>query len=281
MSADEPTGDREDVISRLRSAMGAIESTSTHVVRQAANQAPNETNVTATQPKSAPHKPITYTGMPEGKDWLDHLPPRIRHGAKGFDRRLAAELDAIGVPAYTLSALANVRTIPQAIPIFVDWLTHLDERIPGPETPHRQAIRAGLIRNLNDPAARGNRQAIDILLAQLRREPPLAPPVADFTTQAIATIATKQDFPTVARLLRDLPEGVSRGALIEYLGSVKTAEARQIALNYLDTEWTISALNALLKMKAAGVRQRVQPYVADPNAMVRKLAAQALERLPE
>ena len=138
-----------------------------------------------------------------------------------------------------------------------------------------------MIRNLNDPAARGNQQAIDLLLAQLRREPPLEAPLPEYALHALGTIATKENFAAIAQLLDQLPEGSAVGALIEYMGRVKTPEAQAIALRYLDTEWTLFALKALVQMRAAGVRQRVEPYVTDANASVRRYARRALERLPE
>lgn len=281
--------DRADVIAGLRDMVAAIEATSTDLPRDrvVATRA-----VRRTPPQRRPAKPtkrpdgtwppITYPGMPEGDDWMNNLPARYRHGHRGFDRRIMEELAAVGVPCYTLGDLSNrVGTIPQGIPIFLDWLTHLEERIPGPETDHRTAIRAGLIRNLNDMAARGNQDAIDVLVAQLRRNPPLPGPLPDFAHFALGRIATPKDFPTIAALLKEMPPDVPRGALIEYMARVKTPQAQQIVLAWLDTAWTWYAMRALVKMKAPGVRDRIAPYVDDANSYVRKYAKRALQRLPE
>ncbi|WP_090562335.1 MULTISPECIES: HEAT repeat domain-containing protein [unclassified Mycobacterium] len=220
--------------------------------------------------------------MPEGDDWMKNLPARYHDGERGFDRRIMEELAAVGVPCYTLGDLSNrVPTIPQGIPIFVDWLNHIEERIPGPETSHRTAIRAGLIRNLNDSAARGNQAAVDALVNQLRRQPPLPRPLPEYADSALGRIATKSDFSTIAALIRDMPPDFSRSGLISYLGRVKTPEAQAIALEWLDTAYTGFAIKALVAMKAAGVRDRIAPYVEDANAWVRKSAQRAMERLPE
>jgi hypothetical protein len=149
---------------------------------------------------------------------MSNLPARYRHGDSGFDRRIMEELAAVGVPCYTLNDLTKARTVPQGIPIFIDWLQHLEERIPGSETQHRLAIRTNLIRNLNDPAARGNQAAIDLLIAELQRRPPLGGPANDFAARALARIATKKDFARIAELLETLPPEVPKGPLIEYMG---------------------------------------------------------------
>jgi len=81
--------------------------------------------------------------------------------------------------------------------------------------------------------------------------------------------------------MEELPPRFTRGYLIEYLGRVKTAEAQEIALNWLDGRYVQSAIKALIAMKATGVRARVERYVDDPSAQVRKLAKRALERLPD
>jgi len=235
---------KDERIAQLRSAIGAIESTTTDMARRPPQ---NTTNQSA--PTKKP-QPIRYVGMPEGEDWMQRLPIWYSDGEGGFDRRIMEELAAVGVPCYTLNDLTKARSVPQGIPIFIDWLTHLEERIPGPETDHRQAIRGNLIRNLNDPAARGNDQAIKLLIQQLDRQPPLPAGLLDYASQALARIATKKDFPRIAGLLAELSPNGPIGPLIEYMGKVKTPEARDISLRYLDTDWTYFSIRALTAMKA-------------------------------
>ena len=69
-------------------------------------------------------------------------------------------------------------------------------------------IRANLIRNLNDSAARGNRQAINLLVNQLQRRPPLTGGAPDYAGYALKRIATKKDFARIAELLEQLPPEV-------------------------------------------------------------------------
>lgn len=284
---------RLEAVAVLRQAISAIEATSADLPRDRVKEArvvrrqpprrqssrrppPVKQNAGGTWP------PITYEGMPEGDDWMDHLPARYDHGQRGFDRRIMEELAAVGVPCYTLNQLSDhVRYVPQGVSIFIAWLTHLEERIPGPETDHRRAVRIGLIRGLDDIAIRGNRQAFHALVAELRRGAALFGPAADYAHFALARIATVKDFPTMAALLDELPPEAPRGALIEYMGRVKTPEAQQIVLKWLDTEWTWFALRALIAMKASGVRDRIAPYVDDASSDVRKYAKRAMARLPQ
>ncbi|MEV0033431.1 HEAT repeat domain-containing protein [Nocardia sp. NPDC050793] len=216
-----------------------------------------------------------------GTEWMNNLPARYVHGRRGFDRRLMEELAAVGVPCYTLTDLANgPRTIPQGIPIFLDWLINLETKIPGPETEHRSAIRSGLIRNLIDPAARGNQHAIDLLITQARHQPPLPQRQQDWACQGLALIAKPEHFPQITALLDELPSATARYPLIEYLGKVKTDQARQLAIRELDGPAHLAAINALAKMKAEGVRHLIEPFTTHPSSQTRKAATRALEKLP-
>jgi len=277
-----PNGGDADKLAELRNAIRGIE-TAESTSGETRHSAQGDNGTTGGAHARGTYEPITYPGMPEGQDWMQRLPARYKHGERGFDRRIMEELAAVGVPCYTLGDLSNrVPTIPQGIPIFIDWLTHLEDRIPGAETPHREAIRAGLIRNLKDPAARGNPAAINALVVQMRRQPPLRSGLIGYATEALAHIATKLDFPTIIELIEELlPLGAVVGPLIEYLGKVKTDEARELALRFLDTPSTYFALRALIQMKAPGVRAKVEPYLTHDNASIRKEARRAMARLPE
>ncbi len=231
---------------------------------------------------------ISYARMPHGSEgggtaWMAELPARYRDGERGFDRRIMEELAAVGVPCYTLDDLANgPRTIPPGIPVFVDWLTELDDRIPGSETEHRATIRMGLIRNLIDPAARGDQRAIEALLAQFDRNPPVPEYVRTWAAEALKMIAGPKDFAPIARLMGDLPkDGTAVIPLVGYLGKVKTDESRDLAVRYLDTPARGAAIKALVQMKATGVRRLIEPLVDDRHPPVRKVARSALEKLAE
>lgn len=231
---------------------------------------------------------LEYLNMPRGSEnggteWMNDLPARYTDGKRGFDRRIMEQLAAVGVPCYTVQnlILRGPSSIPAGIPIFIDWLANLETRIPGPETEHRSIVRSGLISSLDDVAARGNQQAIDLLDQQLRHQPPLPQPTLDWASQALRKIATKKNFEQIAALLAEAPSGPHFIWLIEYLGKVKTPEARDLAISYLDGFATEFAIKALVQMKATGVRDLIEPFVDDPAPQVRRQALRALDRLPE
>jgi hypothetical protein len=231
---------------------------------------------------------IKYLRMPPGSEdggteWMHSIPDHYIQGQRGFDRRIMEDLAAVGVPCYTLNDLAmrRPRTIPQGIPIFIDWLKNLETRVPGPESEHRHLIRAGLIRNLIDPAARGNQEVIDLFIAQVRHQPPIAPFLRDWSCDGLQILATKKHFAQIVDLLTNLPEKTHELSLVGYLGKVRTPESRELAIRYLDSPAVIGAIKALTQMRATGVRDLIEPFTTDPDRTIRKLSKRALEKLPE
>lgn len=229
---------------------------------------------------------IRYVSMPDGSedgstDWMRKLPVRYQDGQNGFDRRLMEELAAVAVPTYTVDDLANgPRTIPQGIPIFIDWLAHLETKIPGPETRHRGVIRTGLIRNLIDPAARGNQAAFDVLLAQLQRTPALPRMQREWAVSGLGYISQPKHFDQIVSVLHTLPADFPKSPLIQFLGKVHTEQSRDVVVGYLDSSASAWAIKALVQMKATGVRHLIEPFTDHHHAGVRKAAKRAMERLP-
>lgn len=263
----------DDAIARLRHRITDIESTAA-VDKQAAAAARNARKQKPTPP--APDTP--YPGMPEGDDWMEHVPPKYRHGEDGFDRRLMADLAAVGYRCYTINQLPH-RPAPAAIPVVLDWLEHLEGRIPGPETPHRELIRARLIHRLNDSAARGNQRVIDVTIVQIRRRPPRSSPCSGAAGQVLARAATTRHFDLVAELFHELDDDSSdKMFLIAYFGKVKTTRSRDIVLPYLDHA-PVFVIPALIKMNATGVRHLIEPHLKDRWPATRRYARRAMERL--
>ncbi|WP_191989078.1 HEAT repeat domain-containing protein [Mycobacteroides salmoniphilum] len=215
---------------------------------------------------------------------MENIPAQYVHGQGGFDERIMRDLARVDVRAYTLDALANgPSTIPQAIPVFTDWLSHLEERIPGPEPDHghRSIIRSGLIRNLIDPAARGNQQVIELLIGQVQHQPPLPPRQIDWALGGLKLICGPKEFSRIAALIPELPPGAHVSAIIEYLGKVKTPESHQLLIGYLDGPARAFAVKALVQAKAPNVRHLIARLEHDPVLSVRKAARRAMERLPK
>lgn len=267
------TGHGHDAIAHLRQriteieATGAVEKDAAAAARKARKQKPE------------PPTPTTdYPGMPEGDDWMDHVPARYRHGEDGFDRRLMEDLNAIGFRCYTVNQLPH-RTVPKAIPVVLDWLEHLEERIPGPETRHRELIRSRLIHRLNDPAIRGNQRAIDVATVQIRRQPARPSPCVGLAGQVLARAATVRHFDQIVAVFRELDDdNGDKFFLTAYFGKVKATQSRDIVLPYLD-RWANIVIPALIKMNATGVRDLIAPHLKDSWPPTRRYARRAMERL--
>ncbi|WP_155764548.1 hypothetical protein [Mycobacterium intracellulare] len=197
------------------------------------------------------------------------------------EQAMKRELDAAGIPEDTVWELVNSRNdYPQAVPIVIDWLQHLDERVPPEED--RRAWRAGLIRNLITKHAKGNRAAIDILFHQFEIEPPLSNLELEAAGFALAEICERSDFGRVADLIRAERDFPTKSVLVQWLGQIKTDEAKELAVSQLSKPATrIPAMRALVRQKASGVRDAVAAYLNDEHEVFRKEARKTLDKLPD
>ncbi|WP_136624798.1 HEAT repeat domain-containing protein [Mycobacterium attenuatum] len=196
------------------------------------------------------------------------------------EQAMKAELDAVGIPEDTIWELVNSRyDYPQAVPIMVEWLQHLDERIPPDED--RRAWRLGLIRNLITKNAKGNRAAADILFHQFDIDPPLSNVELEVTGFALAQVCDRSDFPRVAALIRSERDFPTKSDLVRWLGQFKTEEAKQLVVSQLrDPGTRIDAMAALVRQRATGVREEVAKYLNDEHEYWRKEAQKTLDKLP-
>jgi hypothetical protein len=215
MTSDQPAdaADNAAKVAALRAGIAAVEGASQGIAdRAAAARAQAKKDRSRSAPTT--RKPTNFEhDIPDRDDWIDSPPPGIVDGRGGVELRLVRELAAVRVRSYQLSPLTKLSTIPEAIPIFVDWLANLETKIPGPETTHRATIRTGLLRNLIDPAARGNRAAVAAVVAQLGRRPALPNEDQWWAGQALEVIAGKQDYSTGSGLVRGIGAGQqSQGA---------------------------------------------------------------------
>ncbi|MBT0567097.1 HEAT repeat domain-containing protein [Williamsia sp. CHRR-6] len=229
---------------------------------------------------------FVYPGMPEGDDWLAEemsSRPMLRDGVDAFEVRLVRDLEAVGVRAVKVSDLNRaVRSVPPAIPVFVDWLKNLDVKVPGPETRHRAALRRVLLEALDDPACRGNREVVDVLFEQLeRRSPPLAAPDQIWTAENLAHIAQARDFDRFVRLIErsDVEDG-TLVAIARYVGRYKRPQSREIALQILGNDIARpDAIRALAKVGEPGDVEVIAQYVDDPNPDTRRAVVKAVKKL--
>jgi hypothetical protein len=197
-----------------------------------------------------------------------------------YRRAFMCDLNAAGVPENTVWELVNARSDrPEALPIVIDWLTHLDERVPPGED--RRTMREGLIRNLITKRAKGDRDVIDLLFRQFEIAPTLSESELEAAGFALAEVCENSDFPRVAELIRSDTEFPTKSVLVRWIGRIKTDEAKNLAVSQLSKPATrIPAMRALVQQRAVGVREAVAAYLQDEHEVFRKEAAKALDKLP-
>lgn len=198
-----------------------------------------------------------------------------------YRRAMKYELNAAGIPEDTVWELVNSRVdYPQAVPIMVEWLQHLDERVPAGEP--RKAMRLGLMRNLITKHARGNQDAVDVLFRQFEIDPALSNLELEVAGFALAEVCGRSEFGRVAELIRSDKVFSTKGVLVRWLGRFKTEEAKQIAVSQLaDPGTRTDAMAALVRQRATGVRDAVARYLDDEHEVFRNEAAKTLAKLPE
>ncbi|VBA32256.1 hypothetical protein LAUMK4_05706 [Mycobacterium persicum] len=191
------------------------------------------------------------------------------------------DLHAAGIPEETVWQLVNSpNDYPQVVPIMVDWLRHIDERVPAGED--RDVLREGLIRNLITKHAKGDRNAIDVLFSQFAVDPPVRRYVLEAAGLALAKICDRSDFPRVAALIRCERDFPTKSVLVQWIGQIKTEEAKKLAVSQLANPATrIPAMKALVRQRATGVRDAVAKYLDDEHEVFHKEARKTLDKLPE
>ncbi|RMI28716.1 HEAT repeat domain-containing protein [Nocardia stercoris] len=273
--------DEAAVLRALRTQISRIESGTESIAEAAAAARARAKEKLNEEPQQPKWSGSNYPGMPEGDDWLDNLPPRYVDGQRGFEMRLARELAAVGVRIYTVGDLQKYSgTEPESIPILVDWLRNLEQKIPGPETRHRDSVRAGLLRKLADPAVYGDQEAIAAVIAQLRRDPSIRSGLESYAAQALEVIAGPENYPEILALFDELTDDSARAALLPYLGRSKTPEAIQRAVDELAYPGTRQyAIQALILAEADDTLPLIARYADDPNEQVRDWVKTAMEQL--
>lgn len=175
-------------------------------------------------------------------------------------------------------------TPPAAVPVLVDWLAHVDERVPGPETQHRAMTRRSLLWDLrNVKATGGNRGAVDAIFQQLdRTSPPVEEATRIWSAEHLARIADASDYDRMVALYER--PGVDAGikvAVAMYVGRYKRPRSREIALEVIAADWVgrPDAIRALAKVGKPVDAEVIARYADDPNPSTRRAVATALTKL--
>lgn len=192
---------------------------------------------------------------------------------------LLNDLGRAGVPVQDLWELVNAPVqYKAAIPVLIDWLRSLDERVPDADRPK---VREGLVRALSVPAARP--AAAPVLIEEFRHNrDPDGRGLGWVVGNALSVVADDSVFDDIATLLRDRSYGKARQMIVMGLARSRDQRAVPLLVNLLADEDVIAqAVTVLGKLRPAAVRQAIEPLVDHPRALVRREARKALTRLPE
>ena len=192
-------------------------------------------------------------------------------------QQLLDELHSVGVEVSDVWDMVNTRrTYPAAMPVLLDWLEHLDERMAS--AWEGEQLREGLVRALTVREARP--AAASLLVSQMRRYRGQGDSGTAWAIgNALAVVADDSVYDDLKVLALDTDLGAARQMLAEALQRVSNPDATHTLIAML-ADATVSghAVAALAKRGDPTGIEALRPFADDPRAWVRKAARKALER---
>lgn len=191
---------------------------------------------------------------------------------------LVRDLAGVGVDVEDVWDLVNARTAqyPNAVPVLLDWLAHVDERV---DESVRGRLRDGLIRALTVKSAR---PAAAPLMLELFRS-------ADDPTgfgerwvigNALGVVADETHLDELLDLVADRSYGKGRQMLVLGLGRFRQERVTATLISLLsDEDVAGQAAEALGKQKAAVARPALEALLSDARPAVRREAKKALAKI--
>lgn len=162
------------------------------------------------------------------------------------------------------------------IPALIDWLQHLDERVP---FASRSNLTEGLVRALTVPAARP--AAAPVLIRLFREvDDPSGLGLRWVVGNALEVVADDSVFEEIAALVRERRFGKARQMAV--LGLARSTDARAVPLliELLDDDDVAAhAAIALGKRRAREARPALERHVASESPLIRREVKKALAKL--
>jgi hypothetical protein len=203
------------------------------------------------------------------------------HELIGKDIAKAAKKD--GLPFRNLSDLVNTNErYPRVVPVLIDWLNHLDERVPLTDPRDLGRFRSGIYRALTTIDAMGT-EAVPLLMDEFYRTPQMSPGTLFAIGNALHYLAVPADFDRMAAIAADRTLGSGRTAVMEWLIDQGREDGLHVVVDQLDDP-SVRALGVKFirqfKPLPPGLRPVIEQYVDDPDSEVRKQAKATLNKLP-
>jgi HEAT repeat protein len=193
------------------------------------------------------------------------------------DKEILRQLADAGVFAGDLWDLVNTRVkYPRAIPILVDWVENLDDRVPAED-------RAGLLdvlsRALAVPAARPT--AANPLVARFKTvDDPSGLGLRWTIGNALEVVQDDSVFDQIIELASDPSFGRARQMVVLGLRRSRDPRAVPFLISLLkDNDVAAHAAKALGRLGDPAAQEALLAAVASPNALVRSEARQALKQI--
>ena len=191
---------------------------------------------------------------------------------------LVDDLAAAGVEVSDLWELVNARTAnyPEAVPVLLDWLEHVDERVAEAD---RRRLRDGLIRALTVPSARP--QAAPLMIDLFKRaDDPTGFGERWVIGNALGVVADDSYVDELAALASDRRYGKGRQMLVLGLARFRDPRIVPLLIDLLDDDDVVGhAAEALGRLKAVEARPALEPLLADERPVVRREAKKALAKI--
>ncbi|MGV9822394.1 HEAT repeat domain-containing protein [Nocardia xishanensis] len=196
--------------------------------------------------------------------------------------KLLEEYRLAGGYAQTIPEISKAINIsPRGIAVLSQWLSELEERWPGPETQGRELARLTLANALGRKEARKS-AAVQALISQFDTAKNTSSRARWAAGNALYDIpAGVEYFDQLAAIATNREFGPDRQMVVSWLAKSRHPNAAAVALSQLDDEAVQGhALEVLSKLRAQGVRDRVEPFLTSKNKW-HKRSAERIVRYDE
>ncbi|WP_431955454.1 HEAT repeat domain-containing protein [Nocardia lijiangensis] len=192
--------------------------------------------------------------------------------------KLLDEYKLAGGHGGTIPEIAETTTTsPKVIAVLSQWLTELEERWPGPETEGRALARWCLSDALGTKKARDT-AAVPALISQFDITKTIGSQARWAAGNALYAIPAGVDyFDQLAAIATNRAFGADRQMIVSWLAKSHHPDAVAVALSQLDDDTVQGhALEVLSKLRAQGIRDRVEPFLSSKNKWHKRCAERIL-----
>jgi hypothetical protein len=192
-------------------------------------------------------------------------------------KALSEQLAALGAPSDLWQIAQSNNQYLTAIPILVDWLSHVEERLPVDEAP---LVREGLVRALTVPKA-GPEVADALLEKFMTVYDPDGCGIRWVIGNALSVVADDSRIDELLAIVKNADYGPARQMIVLGLRKSRDSRVPAVVLGLLkDDDVVLHALKALMKLRPPASRASVEELLHHPKAAVRQQARKTLSNLP-